>query len=352
MTAQNTNDPAWAPIPISPIKGLKADATADTPENYQSLNTQATYYGVYRPGGFYVWTTEKPEIAKIVNGANEQTYSSLANAVQDYNDEGYIQMIADSTEPGFTLVRDVILDLNGKTVKLVGGLTVAEGKTLYGMDSSTGTGYVTAPRGKIVGTVNGTVAPVFEKTLTDDAEYNYLRYVAIENEEGTEYTFHRFNISVSGYRFELATGDTPQCALFFIGKFQGDAEAKAYLSKLGFTLKDNNNNLLGKADYEFTADTVIPEMPADGKESTSEVVRSGDAFLFEVYLKRSFDKAKPDGYTKKISATAQATFKNNGTQDSEPKQWSFEDAWKNAEGLTSEQQEILNKFLTDLGINQ
>ena len=93
-------------------------------------------------------------------------------------------------------------------------------------------------------------------------------------------------------------------------------------------------------------------MPADGKESTSEVVRSGDAFLFEVYLKRSFDKAKPDGYTKKISATAQATFKNNGTQDSEPKLWSFEDAWKNPGELDETQQEILDNFLQKLGITK
>lgn len=100
MTSQNTNDPAWAPIKITPIKGLKADATVDNSDNYQPL-TQATYYGVYQPGGFYTWTTEKPVVAKIVNGANEQTYRSLAAAVQDYTaGTGYIQMLKDSTEPG------------------------------------------------------------------------------------------------------------------------------------------------------------------------------------------------------------------------------------------------------------
>lgn len=48
MTSQGTNDPAWAPIKITPIKGLKADATVDNSDNYQPL-TQATYYGVYQP---------------------------------------------------------------------------------------------------------------------------------------------------------------------------------------------------------------------------------------------------------------------------------------------------------------
>lgn len=349
MTSQNTKDPAWAPINITPIKGLKADATVDNSDNYQPL-TQATYYGVYQPGGFYTWTTEKPVVAKIVGGGSEQTYRSLAAAVQNYTaGTGYIQMIADSTEPGFTVDRNVTLDLNGKTVTLAGDLTVAEGKTLSGMDSSSKE--YAAPKGKIVGKVTGTVAPTYQ-TPTVNEEYD--RYVAISGLEADGKTanlsFHRFNISVTGYRFELATGDTPQCALFFIGKFQGDKAAKDYLTSLGFTLKDENGNQLGEDNYEFTAGTVFPPMPKEGEASDSEVVCSGDAYLFEAYLKRSFDKAKPDGYTKNISATAQATFDNGGKQQSDPRNLSFEDAWKNPGDLTSKQQEILDRFLDDLGI--
>lgn len=348
MTSQNTNDPAWAPIKITPIAGLNVDASADAPKNYKPFDQKATYYGVHRPGNFYVWTTEKPEIAKIVGGGNETIYRSLADAVQAYTGTGYIQMLKNSTEPGFTVSKDVTLDLNGKTVTFDGTLTVAEGKTLSGMDSSAGADYVTAPGGKIVGTVTGTVAPTYQTpTVKVENVDTYDRYVAILSEENGTSTlsFHRFNISVTGYRFELAA---PQCALFFIGKFQGDDAAKAYLSKLGFTLKGENDKPLGEDNYELPAGK---DIPPEAEPGDSPVVRSADgAFLFEVYLKRSFDKAKPDGYTKKISATAQATFKNNGTQDSEPKLWSFEDAWKNAEGLDETQQAILDNFLKYLGI--
>lgn len=349
MTSTNTNDPAWAPIPISPIKGLAENAEADNPDNYQPLKEATTYYGVYRPGGFYTWTTEKPVIAKIVGGSETTTYRSLAAAVAAYDGtNGYIQMIENSTEPGFTVDRNVTLDLNGKTVTLAGDLTVAEGKTLYGMDSTAGKDYVTAPSGKIVGKVTGTVAPVFEKPLTGDAEYNYLRYVAIKNEEGTEYTFHRFNISVTGYRFELTTGGTPQCALFFIGKFQGDDAAKAYLKSLGFKLKDIDDKITNPR-YEIPAGTKIPPESDPGD---SPVVLSDDgAYFFEAYLMREIDKSNPNTYQKPFSATAQATFKNDETQDSETKQWSFEDAWKNAEGLTPEQKAILKNFLPDLNIS-
>lgn len=346
MTSQNTNDPAWAKIPISPIKGLKADATADTPENYQPLKEATTYYGVYQPGGFYTWTDKMPQIAKIVGGNNDGTiYRSLADAVAAYDGtNGYIQMLDKSTEPGFTVDRNVTLDLNGKTVTLASPLTVAKGFTLSGMDSSTGKDYVTAPSGKIVGTVTGTVAPVFEKPLTGDAEYNYLRYVAIKNEEGTEYTFHRFNISVTGYRFELATGDTPQCALFFIGKFRGDDAAKKYLTKLGFTLK-----YIADESQDFS-------YPMPGSLNNEVGLDEEGAYLFEAYLMRSFDKNDAAAYQTKISATAQAIFGTNvGTQNSETKEWSFQEAWQNAltdsdMDISPAEKEILEKFLKDLNI--
>lgn len=347
MTAKGTNAVAFAPIKITPIKGLAADATADNPDNYQPLNNATTYYGVYRSDGFYVWTDKMPEIAQIINGSSQTTYRSLAAAVAAYDGtNGYIQMLDNSTEPGFTVSKDVILDLNGKTVTLASPLTVAEGKTLYGMDSSAKADYTTAPTGKIVGTVKG-CAPTYQ-TPGD----TYDRYVAIQAKEADNETanlsFHHFNISVTGYRFELATGDTPQCALFFIGKFQGDKAAKDYLKSLGFTLTDIDGKTTNPR-YEIPAGTKIPP---ESNPGDSPVVLSDDgAYFFEAYLMREIDKSNPNTYQKPFSATAQATFKNDETQDSEPKLWSFEDAWKNAEGLTPEQKAILKNFLPDLDFN-
>ena len=355
MTAQNTNNPAWAPIPISPIKGLTMDATKDDPNNYAALNTATTYYGVYRPGNFYVWTDEMPQIAKIINGSSETIYRSLAAAVAAYDGtNGYIQMIENSTEPGFTLNKDVRLDLKGKTVTLVGGLTVAEGKTLYGMDSSTGKDYVTAPRGKIVGGVSY-YAKTYEtpKVTTTDGD-TYDRYVAIQGKEenGTaNLTFHHFNISVTGYRFELTTGGTPQCALFFIGKFQGDDAAKKYLKSLGFTLTDIDDKTTNPR-YEIPAGTKIPPESDPGD---SPVVLSGDAYLFEAYLMRDINKKDSATYQTPFTATAQATFQNDETQNSETKKWSFQEAWQNAltdpdMEISQAEREILEKFLKDLNI--
>lgn len=299
-------------------------------------------------------------VAVICNSNGEQTgqpYQSLQAAVNAYSPNSstaptnYIKLLHNTTEKPINVNnKSLRLDLNGRTV--TGDISVTNGYKLYGMDSSAKADYTTAPSGKIVGTVKG-YAPTYETPkVMDGSTETYDRYVAIPvtEENGTStLSFHHFNISVTGYRFELATGDTPQCALFFIGKFQGDEAAKGYLTSLGFTLKGENDKPLGEDNYELPAGK---DIPPEAEPGDSPVVRSADdAFLFEVYLKRSFEKDKPDtAYTEKITATAQAMFKNNGTQDSEPKQWSFEDAWTNPGELDETQQAILDKFLKALNI--
>lgn len=300
------------------------------------------------------WLKDFAEIVK--NDGTRTNYPTLQKAVTEFpqgsNGNTYIKLLHNTTEDIKNITKDIYLDLNGRTV--TGDISVSGAYKLYGMDSSAKADYTTAPTGKIVGTVTGTVAPTYQTppVTTPDGD-TYDRYVAIQGKEADNTTanlsFHRFNISVTGYRFELAA---PQCALFFIGKFQGDEAAKKYLTSLGFTLKGEDGRPLGEDNYELPADK---DIPPEAEPGDSPVVRSGDAFLFEVYLKRSFEKDKPAAYTEKIIATAQAMFKNNETQDSEPKKWSFKDAWTETDGLkdlTPKQQEILKKFLDELGIKQ
>ena len=292
------------------------------------------------------------DFAAIIDSTGKQTpYPSLQAAVNEYTPNSstaptnYIKLLHNTTEKTISVNnKNLYLDLNGRTV--TGDISVTNGYKLYGMDSSTGKDYVTAPSGKIVGKVTGTVAPVFEKPLTGDAEYNYLRYVAIKNDAGTEYTFHRFNISVTGYRFELAA---PECALIFCGKFQGDKAAKDYLKSLGFTLTGKNGPELKSCE--------MPEALVD-----KFVEEDGDAYLFELYLKRSFEKNSSDNtaYTEEFSATAQATFKNSGVSEdnsrlSDERTLSFKEAWQNAldpnSGMEQKDKDILQNFLNEFGIN-
>lgn len=338
---QANKDITYVSIPITPAKLKNADGKYT--ETKDAVANDTFIYCKCQDCGNGTWV--KDVAAIINNGTQGDTYSTLEAAVNAYSPDSntaptnYIKLLHNTTEKPISVNnKSLRLDLNGRTV--TGDISVTSGYKLYGMDNSSKE-YI-APSGKIVGTVTGTVAPTYQTPPTVDGEYD--RYVAIQGaENGTPtLSFHHFNISVTGYRFELTTGDTPKCALFFIGKFQGDKAAKDYLTSLGFTL----DGLKGSASKKVVTCT----MP-DALDKEVDVDENG-VYCFEAYLMREIDKSNPDTYRKPFSATAQATFSNGGTQDSEPKQWSFEDAWKNAEGLTSEQQEILNKFLTDLGIKQ
>lgn len=348
----------YADIPITPAKLKNADGADKPYTETKDASAGNTFTYCTCPDCKGKWTNDLQVAAIINNGTQGDTYSTLQAAVNAYTPNSstaptnYIKLLHNTTEKTISVNnKNLRLDLNGRTV--TGDISVTGAYKLYGMDNSSKE-YI-APSGKIVGTVTG-CAPTYQ-TPGD----TYDRYVAIPGteENGTSnLSFHHFNISVTGYHFELATGDTPQCALFFIGKFQGDEAAKGYLTSLGFTLKvkgenGENDTQLGEDNYELPDNkNEIPKMPAAGEESTSKVVydRDGDgAYLFEVYLKRSFKKGESKGYTEYISATAQATFKNGRTQQSDPRELSFQEAWTD-KGLTTGQREILDKFLTDLGI--
>ena len=338
----NQNSKEYIGVDITAAKLHNADGTYTETANASAGKT-FTYCTCTECNG--KWEQNAAAIIKN-DGTRTKTCKTLKEAVDNLEAGQYIKMLHSTTEDitteNSTTGKDLYLDLNGCTVK--GDITVKSGYKLYGMDSSAKADYTTAPTGKIVGKVTGTVAPTYQ-TPGDTND----RYVAIPGTEADGNTpnlsFHHFNISVTGYHFELTTGGTPQCALFFIGKFQGDDAAKSHLTSLGFTLTDIDGT---------TSKTVSCEMPKslkDGAEGENSTVISEDgAYLFEAYLMREIDKSNPDTYRKPFSATAQATFDNGGKQ-SDPRELSFWDAWTETDGLkdlTPKQQKILKNFLDGL----
>ena len=329
------------PITLAQLHNLD---NSYTPTAGSSAGDTFTYCtGSECGGGTWV---QNLQVAAIIDSTGKQTpYPTLQAAVGAYEPDdntapkNYIKLLHSTTE-AIAAKNDLYLDLNGCTV--TGNFTM-NSYTLYGMDSTTDN-YEGTNAGKIVGSVVPYNKITYQTGNPGDA---YKRYVGILREEnGTQtLSFHRFNISVTGYRFELAA---PQCALIFCGEFRGDVEAKKHLSKLGFTLKGET-------------DTVSKNKMSDA--SNREFVKEeGGAYLFELYLIRSFEKNSSDktAYTEEFSATAQATFKNSGNSEdnslsSDKRTLSFEKAWQNAlkpnSGMEEKDQEILRKFLKEFGIN-
>lgn len=348
QATQNDKSISYADIPITPAQ-LKNKDGSYTKTSTASASDTFTYCKCQECGGGK-WV-KNLKVAAINNndGTQVTTHETLQEAVdrfsQDSSGNTYIKMLHSTTEE-INAQSDLYLDLHGCTV--TGNFTM-NSKTLYGMDSATNK-YDGTNAGKIVGSVAPYAKTTYQTptvTPVDPDDDAYKRYVAIQGKEGTTSTlsFHRFNISVTGYRFELTSGDTPKCALFFIGKFRGDDAAKKHLKSLGFTLTGGN----GTGPKEFSC-----EMP---QARGNEVFPDKDgAFLFEVYLKRSFGKdASAASFTEGISATAKATFQNQGVlgeQLSNERTLSFKEAWEKADNLDPAQKAIIDKILREHGINQ
>lgn len=351
QATQKGSDITYVPIPITPAKLHNADG-GYTPTAGAKAGDTFTYCKCQDCGN---GTWVKDIAAIINNGTQGDTYSTLQAAVNEYTPNSntaptnYIKLLHSTTEKPISVNnKSLYLDLNGRTV--TGDISVTGANKLYGMDSSA-VDYTTAPTGKIVGTVTG-CAPTYEtpKVTTTDGD-TYDRYVAIPGTEADGNTpnlsFHHFNISVTGYRFELTTGGTPQCALFFIGKFQGDDAAKKYLTSLGFTLKD----------IDDTSESFSHQV-SDAKTDEFIYIDDSGAYLFEAYLKKEINKNDPNTYTKQFSATAKATFGSSGdpkdnSLSSEERRLSFQKAlWDalSAPDMEEKDRKILRNFLNDMNI--
>lgn len=326
----------YGDIPITPAK-LKNANNSYTETSTAKAGDTFTYCKC-QDCGDGTWVKD---VAAI--GATK--YDTLQKAVTDVKDNQYIKLLHNTTEDINISTKDIYLDLNGRTV--TGTFNMGSHK-LYGMDSSAKADYTTAPTGKIVGTVTGTVAPTYQTPTEETAEgKTYDRYVAIQGKEenGTaNLSFHRFNISVTGYRFELAA---PECALIFIGKFQGDDAAKDHLTELGFTLKD----------IDDTSESFSHQV-SDAKTDEFIYIDDSGAYLFEAYLKKEINKNDPNTYTKQFSATAKATFGSSGdpkdnSLSSEERKLSFQKAlWDalSAPDMEEKDRKILMNFLNDMNI--
>lgn len=332
-------------IPITAARLHNADDTYT--ETATAIAGQTIPYCTCLTCGKGKWLKDFAEIVK--NDGTRTNYPTLQKAVtefpQDSNGNTYIKLLHSTTE-NITADRNLYLDLNGCTV--TGDFKMGN-NTLYGMDSSV-EGYNAPPKGKIVGSVVPYAKTTYQTPPTENKEYD--RYVAISGQEadGTaNLSFHRFNISVTGYRFELAA---PKCALFFIGKFQGDEAAKDYLTSLGITLKDNID---GTTKNFSCAKSEFFSKGAQGENSTVDISKDG-AYLFEAYLMHDIDK---ENYQTPFSAIAHATFKNSGNSEdnslsSVERNLSFKEAWKDAlkgSGMIQKDKDILTKFLNDNDLN-
>lgn len=167
--------------------------------------------------------------ALLVNGATTGAYLTLQGAADAYykledRTNAYVKLLKDAPSTEKVAFKCAsYLDLNGHTASV----TLNDGVILYGMDS-TATNYQTAPAGKLI-LPGGTVA---QTAVMPGSGETYVKIV-----DGNTYSFHRCNLYINGYRFELNRGKN-EGALIFQATLQGDAKVMAAAQKGGFVIND------------------------------------------------------------------------------------------------------------------
>ena len=147
-------------------------------------------------------------------------YTTLQAAV-DAAQEGALVELLGSVAGDLNVTKDLTLQLNGCDV--AGTVTVAEGKTLYGMDSST-TDYTVAD-GKY-GKLTAVVGKVAGAVADSDS------YIVIAEADGI--SFHCVTLQI--YAMTLRTDENDQPGLYYKSHFKADEKAAPVIATYGVAL--------------------------------------------------------------------------------------------------------------------
>lgn len=337
----NLIDPTYGAILDSPVAYAYFADGASIDDTKYYLDAELTQKkGVITGNGTISTTTQlyrqESAGALLVNGDTTGAYLTLQGAADTYysladRTNAYVKLLKDfpSTEKA-TIQCTSYLDMNGHTASV----TLNDGVILYGMDSSV-TDYTSTPKGKLTCS-GGTVSTITESSPT--GEY----YVAIPNEDKSV-SFHRYNIFVSGYRFEL-DGDYKDAngvehalgALIFQATLEGNDTVADYMSEY----KVNGSGEVVAAPFGFT----LNDINLPGTKTVEDRIWNATTKQFEAYWRGYVTK---DNIATDHTAQAWVTFKDEKTKQSVAVKLSYLEALLNAadENNTAG----INAFLTKLG---
>lgn len=168
---------------------------------------------------------------ELVDGEKTRQFSNMEKALAAYTGSGFLRLYADIASD-LTVTQNTYLDLCARTVS--GSITVAEGATLYCMDSATDdyavmdeTGF-----GLLSGTLSGNVQPVSEGSVSACESGNdpyRAGYVRVNRPEGA--SFHRVNLQIHSVSLR------PGCVgLYYRCDFKADEVAAEEIYGFGVAL--------------------------------------------------------------------------------------------------------------------
>ncbi|MBE6981125.1 MAG: hypothetical protein E7437_02240 [Ruminococcaceae bacterium] len=169
--------------------------------------------------------TAPTAVCQISSYDGLRAYLSLDKALEACAEGEYVKLLQDIAQD-VTVAKNVYIDLAGHSI--TGSVTIAEGVTLYGMDTKTNdyecaSGYGTL---KLSAESKGSVAESVRSVSTSGNVYRYLTVV----EDGA-YSFHRFYVGVT--KLTLRTGNK---GFGYKLRFVGDEKVQANLDGFGIRM--------------------------------------------------------------------------------------------------------------------
>ena len=198
---------------------VKTISEGYTVSGFDSVSTGSKEITVTYEGVSTTFTVIVLSSNAIVIDENGNSYDNMADAITAGSK---LTLLADIAED-VIIDKDIVLDLNGHSI--TGKVTVAEGCTLYGMDSQTddytvedGNGY-----GKLVN-VTGTVVG-----LPEESEMAKDGYLMITENDGI--SFHRVNLQISSMSLRASA-----VGVYFKSDFAADEVVAAQVKTFGVAL--------------------------------------------------------------------------------------------------------------------
>ena len=229
---------------VKPELGEEVGVAADTPKVTGRLTCTNGGWLIAPQEDKLIVTIDAP--VAVVNGDAEQGYETLQAAV-DACQTGYIKLFK-PLEENVTVSRDAVIDLNGNSI--TGTITVAEGATLYGMDSQTDD-YTVADGvyGKL--TVSGSTA----------AQEGYLLVT-----EGDGVSFHRVTLAITDMTLR-----PDEAGIYYKSTFLGDEKVAGAVTRFGVALSvyavPDEDNMETLCRYSIYGD-FVPGTAGNASNST------------------------------------------------------------------------------------
>ena len=214
-----------AGIRFNPEKDTTLKNMSDVGNSKDAIFTAENLYTVSHPeytfaisGSNIVFAPwEDTAVAVVTTAAENKTYTSLADAIANY-DAGKITLLKDVDET-VTFKQNAYMDLNGCSI--TGKVTVADEATLYCYDSETDDYTVKDGKYGKLFDVTGSVAG-----LPDDADCAIDGYLMLHLEDA--YSFHRVNLRLSSMALR-----PENAGLYYTSKFAADEVVASQIMQYG-----------------------------------------------------------------------------------------------------------------------